>query len=197
MLFSLLYSTEVTIGGNMAQFLRQDICNVAGLLEQSRAADNVRHSHRILAIRDILYGDLRKNVCIRYGVSRENLRHWVSWYNEFGVAGLKDEARCGRQKKIENEKISAFKERVEKQPNPQKDDVVRWRAVDIQKILEEEFDAKYTSLFGVRKLCHSLGFSFMTARPKHPKQDDEIIATFKKTPRIARRNPAKTSRQKN
>ncbi len=181
----------------MAQSVRQDIHTTKVLLEQSRAADNVRQSHRILAIRDILCGNSRSEVCIRYGVSRENLRHWVSWYNECGVTGLKDGVRCGRPKKIENEKISAFKERVEKQPDPQKDGVVRWRAVDIQKILEEEFDAKYTSLFGVRKLCHSLGFSFMTTRPKHPKQDDEIIATFKKTPRVTRRDPAKTSRQKN
>ncbi len=181
----------------MAQSIRQDINTTKSLLELSRAADNVRQSHRILAIRDILRGDSRREVCTRYGVSRENLRHWVSWYNEFGIVGLKDEVRCGRPKKIGNEKIAAFKERIEKQPDAQKDEVVRWRAVDIQNILEEEFDTKYTSLFGVRQLCKSLGFSFMTARPKHPKQDAEIIATFKKTPRIARRNPAKISRQKN
>jgi len=112
------------------QFLRQDLCDAGELFKQSRTVGNVRHSHRILAIRDILLGCLRKDVCVRYGVSRENLRHWVTWYNEFGVAGLKDEARCGRPKKIENEKIAAFKERIENQPDQQKDGIVRWRAVD-------------------------------------------------------------------
>ena len=62
------------------QFLRQDLCDAGELFKQSRTVGNVRHSHRILAIRDILLGCLRKDVCVRYGVSRENLRHWVTWY---------------------------------------------------------------------------------------------------------------------
>lgn len=192
------YSLQPTHqGGRMAQTVRQDIHTIEDLLGQSRSADNVRHSHRILAIRDILCGDMRQNICVRYGVSRESLRHWVSWYNESGVVGLKEGARPGRPKQIAGDKIAAFKERIEKQPCPQKDGVVRWRSIDIQKVLEEEFGATYTSLFGVRKLCHSLGLSFMTTRPRHPKQDDEAVAAFKKTPHATRGNPTKTPRQKN
>jgi len=181
----------------MTQAIRQDVHSIEELLEQSRSADGIRHSHRILAIRDMLRGASRRDVCARYGVSRENLRHWVSWYNESGVAGLKDEARCGRPKQITGDQIAAFKARIEKQPDPQKDEVVRWRSADIQKVLEEEFGATYTSLFGVRKLCRSIGLSFMTTRPKHPKQDDEAVATFKKTSRATRGHPTKTPRQKN
>jgi len=184
-------------GGGMTQAIRQGIHSIEELLEQSRGADTVRHSHRILAIRDMLGGASRNEVCARYGVSRENLRHWVSWYNESGVAGLKDDARCGRPKQIADDKIAAFKARIEKQPDPRKDGIVRWRSTDIQKVLEEEFGATYTSLFGVRKLCHSLGLSFMTTRPKHPKQDDEAVATFKKTPRAADGHPTKIPGQKN
>lgn len=153
------------------------------LLGMSREVKDVRQSHRILAIRDIILGSQRKEVCERYGVSRERLRHWVSWYNEEGISGLKDEDRPGRPGHLSEEKLESFKERIGQQPDHEKDGLVRWRAVDIKEILEKEYGVKYTSLSGVRKLCHSLGLSFVTTRPKHPKGDAEAIAAFKKSSR--------------
>jgi hypothetical protein len=57
------------------------------LLAASRCSGSVRTSHRLLAIRDIMLGRARQWVCEQYGISRENLRHWVRWYNEEGIAG--------------------------------------------------------------------------------------------------------------
>jgi hypothetical protein len=51
------------------------------LLAASRCSESVRASHRLLALRDIMLGRARKWVCEQYGISRENLRHWVAWYN--------------------------------------------------------------------------------------------------------------------
>lgn len=164
----------------MAHAVRHDIHSAAELLAFSKTSENVRHSHRILAIRDVLRGELRSAVCERYGVTRENLRHWVLWYNESGVDGLKDEVRSGRPKALAAEKISTFKARIEAQPDVKKDGHTRWRAVDIQRILSEEYGVTYTSLQGVRKLCHALGLAYITARPTHPKHDAEAIETFKK-----------------
>ena len=167
-------------GGDMAQPVRQDIHSAAELLAFSKTSENVRHSHRILAIRDMMRGERRNDVCERYGITRENLRHWVAWYNESGVGGLKDESRSGRPKALPTEKISTFKARIEAQPDVQKDGHTRWRAVDIQKVLREEYGVTYTSLYGVRKLCHALGLSYVTTRPKHPGHDVEAIEAFKK-----------------
>jgi len=164
----------------MAHAIREDIHSAAELLAFSKTSENVRHSHRILAIRDMLRGENRTNVCERYGVTRENLRHWVSWYNESGVDGLKDEMRSGRPKALPTEKLSTFKARIEAQPDVKKDGHTRWRAVDIQKVLREEYGVTYKSLYGVRKLCHALGLSYITARPTHPKHDALAIEEFKK-----------------
>ena len=101
----------------MAHAVRQDIHSAGELLAFSKTSGNVRHSHRILAIRDRLRGELRRDICERYGVTRENLRHWVSWYNESGVDGLKDEARSGRPKALPAEKTLPFKARIEAQPD--------------------------------------------------------------------------------
>jgi transposase len=167
----------------MAHAVRQDIHSAAELLAFSRTSWSVRHSHRILAIRDVLRGEARSAVCERYGVTRENLRHWVMWYNESGVDGLKDDARSGRPKVLPVEKTSTFKARIEAQPDVKNDGHARWRAVDIQRILSEEYGVTYTSLSGVRKLCHALGLSYITARPTHPKHDAEAIDAFKKNSR--------------
>lgn len=180
----------------MAHAVRADIHSAAELLAFSKTSGNVRHSHRILAIRDMLRGEQRVAVCERYGVTRENLRHWVSWYNESGVDGLKDEARSGRPKVLPAEKIATFKARIEAQPDVKKDGHTRWRAVDIQRILSEEYGVTYTSLQGVRKLCHTLGLSYITARPTHPKHDAEAIEAFKKnfprsSPKSRRRTQTK------
>lgn len=164
----------------MAHVIRADIYSAAELLAFSKTAENVRHSHRILAIRDVLRGEPRGAVCERYGVTRENLRHWVSWYNKHGVDGLKDAVRSGRPQPLSVEKIAPFKARIEAQPDLKKDGRARWRAVDIQRVLSEEYGVTYTSLYGVRKLCHALGLSYITARPTHPKHDAEAIAAFKK-----------------
>ncbi len=167
----------------MAHAVRQDIHSAAELLAFSRTSENVRHSHRILAIRDVLRGEARSAVCERYGVTRENLRHWVAWYNESGVDGLKDESRSGRPKMLPAEKTLPFKARIEAQPDVKKDGHTRWRAVDIQRVLEQEYGVTYTSLYGVRKLCHALGLAYVTARPTHPKHDTEAIEAFKKNSR--------------
>lgn len=182
----------------MVQAVRQDIHSAAELLAFSRASQNVRHSHRILAIRDVLRGEARVEVCERYGVTRENLRHWVSWYNASGVDGLKDEVRSGRPKALSVETISTFKARIEAQPDIKKDGHTRWRAVDIQRVLREEYGVTYTSLYGVRKLCRALGLSYITARPTHPKHDAEAIEAFKKnspksSQKSRRRTPIKRS----
>ncbi|MDX2094753.1 MAG: winged helix-turn-helix domain-containing protein [Alphaproteobacteria bacterium] len=183
----------------MTHVVRQDIHSSAELLAFSKTSENVRHSHRILAIRDMVRGDSRSDVCERYGVTRENLRHWVSWYNESGVDGLKDEARSGRPRVLPAEKISTFKQRIEAQPDVKNDGHTRWRAVDTQRILSEEYGVTYTSLYGVRKLCHALGLSYITARPTHPKHDAEAIEAFKKNspkslPKSKRRTQTKPSR---
>jgi transposase len=180
----------------MAHAVRSDIHNAGELLAFSKTSKSVRHSHRILAIRDVLRGEARSDICERYGVTRENLRHWVSWYNESGVDGLKDEARSGRPKPLPSEKLSTFKQRIEAQPDVKNDGHTRWRAVDIQRVLNEEYGVVYTSLSGVRKLCHALGLAYITARPTHPKHDAEAIDAFKKNfPKSSKKSKRRTQKK--
>jgi transposase len=60
------------------------------------------------------------------------------------------------------------------------DGVVRWRRVDLQRVIAERFGVAYHERT-VGKLLNALGFSHVSARPKHPKQDGAVVEAFKKT----------------
>jgi transposase len=58
--------------------------------------------------------------------------------------------------------------------------VVRWRRIDLQRVILERFGVAYHERT-VGKLLKGLGFSHISARPRHPGQDGRTIEAFKKT----------------
>lgn len=67
------------------------------------------------------------------------------------------------------------------------DEVCTLRGKDVVRILEREFGAKYT-LNGAYDLLERLGFSCLSPRPRHEKNDPAGIADFKaQAPLLSRR----------
>lgn len=169
----------------------------AALTTASRRSGSGRVAHRLLAIRDVLLGHSRTWVCQQYGVSRENLRHWVAWYNEAGMAGLEDAERSGRPPKLNAAQLAALKQRISAPPEIGQEGVGRWRAADVPRLLAREYGVYYSSLASVCALLHRLGQSWISGRPQHPAQPRNATKAFKKTPRhtaqagprAARKNP--------
>jgi transposase len=153
------------------------------LTAASRRSGSGRVAHRLLAIRDVLLGQRRSWVCKQYGVSRENLRHWVSWYNDEGIAGLEDAPRAGRPPKLSAEQLAALKQRVSVPPDIGRDGVGRWRAADVQRLIKRDYGVEYRSLAGVCQLLHRLKQAWISGRPKHPQQATDAVASFKKNSR--------------
>jgi transposase len=153
------------------------------LTAASRRSGNGRVAHRLLAIRDLLLGHSRTWVCQQYGISRENLRHWVRWYNEEGSAGLADAQRPGRPPKLNAEQLALLKARISAPPELARDGVGRWRAADVQRLIKRDYGVEYRSIAGVCQLLHRLEQSWISGRPKHPQQATDAVASFKKTSR--------------
>ena len=59
--------------------------------------------------------------------------------------------------------------------------VVRWRRVDLKHLIAERFGVAYHERT-VGKILHQLGFSHISARPRHPAQDERVMAEFKNLP---------------
>ena len=68
---------------------------------------------------------------------------------------------------------------VEKGPDPDKDGVVRWRRIDLARIAKERF-AVTVDEDTIGRVLRELGFSHISARPRHPEQKEDAIASFKK-----------------
>jgi transposase len=164
------------------------------LLTASRRSKSVRTAHRLLAIRDIMLGRGRQWVCAQYGINRENLRHWVRWYNEEGIAGLEDAPRAGRPPKLSAEQLAALKQRVSAPPDIGPDGVGRWRAADVQRLIKRDYGVEYRGLAGVCQLLHRLEQARISGRPKHPQQAKGAVAAIKRPPDQTPGNRRRASR---
>lgn len=152
----------------------------------SRTKD-ANQSRRLLSIAAVLEGMNRADAARVGGMDRQTLRDWVHRFNERGPDGLKDNWVCEKPRRLTAAQQTELSQIVENGPDRAVDGVVRWRRIDLQRVIAERFGVAYHERT-VGKLLKALGFSHVSARPKHPKQDSTVIEAFKKTGR-ARSQP--------
>jgi transposase len=147
---------------------------------------DANQSRRLLSIAAVLEGMSRADAAKIGGMDRQTLRDWVHRFNALGPAGLKDNRRPGNPRRLSVTQQVELARIVETGPDPVVDGVVRWRRMDLQRVIEERFGVEYHERT-IGKLLKALGFSHISARPRHPKQDGEIVEAFKKTSRARSR----------
>ena len=111
------------------------------------------------------------------GRSRRAVQDWVYGYRDGGVDNLLPGKRTGQPTKLRRDQVALFRTRLEAGPT-QADGVCTLRGKDVVRILEAEFQASYT-LDGAYALLHRLGYSCLTPRPRHEKNDPVVVQKFK------------------
>jgi transposase len=114
------------------------------------------------------------------GMDRQTLRDWVHRFNDHGPDGLLDNWSKGSPPRLSTEQQAELAQLVETGPDRATHGVVRWRRIDLQRVIAERFGVVYHERT-VGKMLRQLGFAHISARPRHPAQDDKTIAAFKKT----------------
>ena len=145
----------------------------------SRCKD-ANQSRRLLALAAIRDGMSRSDAAKVGGMDRQTLRDWVHRFNDEGPDGLANRTAPGRARYLSDAQMSALGEIVETGPDPAVDGVVRWRRIDLKRVIEARVGVVYSER-GISRLLGELGFAHISARPQHPKQDKRIIEAFKKT----------------
>lgn len=112
-------------------------------------------------------------------VSRTSVNKWVSNFLLHGVAGLDSVRPPGRPAKLGAEQLSQLSEYIDQQSRLAIGG--RLQGTDIQTYIEREFGVAY-ELSNVYRLLRELGFSWITSRSRHPKQDGQVQEAFKKLP---------------
>ena len=144
-----------------------------------RSKDN-NQSCRLLSLAAVLDGMNRTDAARIGGMDRQTLRDWVHRFNEAGPDGLRDHWAGGPDPRLSAAHKAELAAIVEAGPNREVDGVVRWRRVDLQRVIKNRFGVDYCERY-VGTLLKKLGFAHISARPRHPGQDAEIVEAFKKT----------------
>jgi transposase len=146
------------------------------------SSKDANRSRRLLSLAAVLDGMNREDAARIGGMDRQTLRDWVHRFNAEGPDGLKDIRSKGASPRLAPEQLAAFAEVVETGPDRTKDGVVRWRRIDLKRVIKERFGVVYHERT-IGKILKQIGFSHISARPRHPGQKIETIAAFKKTSR--------------
>ena len=141
---------------------------------------DTKASCRMLALAMVLDGANRTTAANTCGMDCQTLRDWVHRYNNEGLEGLGNRRAQGRKRFLTDEQRSELEQIVRDGPNPEIDGVVRWRRIDLQRVIEERLGVKMHERT-VGKQLTSLGFRRLSVRPQHPKSDPQAQETFKKT----------------
>ena len=167
---------------------RRDLSTAELQREAGRTRD-ARAARRILALALVLDGRSREEAARSCGMDRQTLRDWVHRYNAEGLAGLLDRPLPGRQPRLSPEQMGALAEVVEKGPDPEADEIVRWRRIDLCEWVERRFGVRLAER-SMGTILRRLGFARLSARPQHPQSDDEAQKLYKKLRRSGARGAA-------
>ena len=159
--------------------LREDY-SAAELRRLAALSKNANQSRRLLSLAAVLDGMNRTEAARIGGMDRQTLRDWVHRFNARGPDGVLDSWSKGPEPRLSEEQRAEIAELVETGPDRGMHGVVRWRRIDLQRVILERFGVAYHERT-VGKLLRALGFSHVSARPRHPAQDARTIEAFKKT----------------
>lgn len=143
-------------------------------------AKDANQARRLLALAAVYDGMDREQAARIGGMDRQTLRDWAHRFNARGPDYLINTKPSGRPSKLSAEQKEELRQLVEAGPDPQVHGVARWRCVDLKRVLGDRFAADLSEV-SLGRVLKQLGFSHISARPRHPAQDAQAIAAFKKT----------------
>ena len=117
--------------------------SAAELRRLARASRDANQSRRLLSLAAVLDGMSRADAARVGGMDRQTLRDWVHRFNAAGPDGLKDAWWSGPEPRLSPEQKAALTQIVETGPDPAIHGVVRWRRIDLQKLIKERFGVAY------------------------------------------------------
>ena len=143
-------------------------------------SNNAGQARRLLALAGVRDGMSREAAARMGAMDRQTLRDWVLAFNAQGPDGLIDAKPPGAQPKLSPTQRAEMVSLVEAGPDPETDVVVRWRCIDLRRIILARYNIDLDEV-SIGRMLKLAGFSHISARPKHPAQAPEVIEDFKKS----------------
>jgi transposase len=142
------------------------------------AAPNKRSYIRLAAIRALLMGIGRENVCQMFFRTDRMVRLWIEQFNRGGIDALITKARPGRPRKVKLERVRDLLLPVLE--NPAQAGQVHWTGVKIHGYLKEQLSIELGYRTIIRWL-HELDFHLRVPRAWPERQNEQERQVFKES----------------
>ena len=139
------------------------------------AAPNKRSYIRLAAIRALLMGITRENVCQMFFRTDRMVRLWIEQFNRGGIDALITKARPGRPRKVKLERVRDLLLPVLE--NPAQAGQVHWTGVKVHGYLKEQLSLELGYRTTIRWL-HELNFNLRVPRPWPERQNEQERKAF-------------------
>jgi transposase len=144
----------------------------------ARAARDAGQVRRLLAIAAVYEGTDRAAAAQIGAMDRQTLRDWVHRFPAAGPAGLLDRKPPGLKRRLTAEQEAELAALIDAGPAGDRDGVVRWRCVDLQRVIRARWAISYHERT-IGQILRRLEFRHIAARPRHLGQDPAAIEAFK------------------
>jgi len=154
--------------------------DAGGLRRAAAVSRDADASRRMLALALVLDGRSRTEAAELCGMDRQTLRDWVHRYNAQGLPGLSDRRSPGARRRLSSEQEAEVAQWVRQGPTVSEHGVVRWRRIDLSRLIEARFGVHMAER-SLSDVLRRLGFRRLSVRPRHPRHDAGAQQTHKKT----------------
>ena len=144
----------------------------------SKTESNPRARQRLLMLYQYSIGKATNDIAKDLYIHPETARRTKKSYLQRGLDSIYDRPHRGRHSKLAESDIDAFKAMIVSEQEKRAGG--RLTGQDIQQIAKEHYNAHYT-VNGIYEMLKRIGMSWISARSQHPKADEEVQETFKKT----------------
>jgi transposase len=161
------------------------------LRRRIRQEANAKQRDRWRAVLLALEGKTTAEIMDKLGRSKNFVQRWVYFYRDHGLERIRPLKQTGQPTKLPRDQERTFLSQLDSDPHI-------LRGADIQKILREQFGARYT-LNGAYKLLHRLGYEPLKPRPVNPKKRAEDEQAWKDSAPLLSgpsKRPTRTKRSK-
>ena len=132
---------------------------------------------RLLALAHFKEGHSRTQISKFLKVSRTSVNKWVQTFLEEGLEGLQEKPRTGRPAFLNAEQKAQLTQYIKDRAHSSEGG--RLTGADIHAYIVKEFGKHYHP-DSIYYLLDRMGFSWITSRSKHPKQNQAAQDAFKK-----------------
>jgi len=167
--------------------LRKDF-DGPGLQRLAKLSKDAGQSRRLLAMAEICDVDRRTDAARIADVQLQFIQDRVLRFNSAEPSGLINRKAWIKLPRLNNGQRKELSQIIGDEPIPEIHALARWRLVDLCQWVWQEFGISRDE-GSVGRILRALGFTRITARLRHPGQNELMLSAFKILPHRSRSDP--------